>query len=130
MAFPLDPRELRFRRGQLGWTQAYMADRVPMSRGHYNGVERGRQGVSYPMAQRIATTLDCEVDDLLTEEFKAQVEAASKKRNVTWLNPPSIPEYMNEDVEGDMDIMRVVELDDETWEDAVQVWPSILAYAG
>lgn len=119
MAFPLDPCELRFRRTQLNWTQAYMADKVPMSRGHYNGVERGRQAVSYPMAQRIAATLGCEVDDLLTEEFKAM-------RDVRHLSVPTIPRFSDDEV------MRAtaIELDDETWEDAVQAWPSILAHAG
>lgn len=55
---------IRDRRGERGWTQQDLADRVGVSRQTVISVETGKYDPSLPLAMRIARQFRCRVEDL------------------------------------------------------------------
>ena len=55
---------IRDRRGERGWTQQDLADRLGVSRQTVISVETGKYDPSLPLAMRIARQFRCRVEDL------------------------------------------------------------------
>jgi putative transcriptional regulator len=55
---------LRDRRGERGWTQQDLAERLGVSRQTVIAVENGKYDPSLPLAMRIARQFRCRVEDL------------------------------------------------------------------
>lgn len=51
-------------RGQHGWSQAELAERLQVSRQTVNALERGRYDPSLPLAFRIAQIFDLKIEEI------------------------------------------------------------------
>ena len=60
--------DLAARRGQLGWSQATLAERLGVSRQTVISIERGRFDPSLPLAFRIAEVFGCRIEDVFTPD--------------------------------------------------------------
>ncbi len=59
---------LREMRAQRGWSQAYLAERLEVSRQSVNAIETGRYDPSLPLAFRIARLFDLPIEEIFNEE--------------------------------------------------------------
>jgi len=57
-------RELR---AELGWSQAYLAERLEVSRQSVNAIETGRYDPSLPLAFRIAKIFGKNIETIFSE---------------------------------------------------------------
>jgi putative transcriptional regulator len=55
-------------RGERGWTQQELAEKVGVSRQSINSIERNRYVPSLPLALTFARVFSCSTDDLFTLE--------------------------------------------------------------
>jgi putative transcriptional regulator len=51
-------------RGQRGWSQEDLAERLNVSRQTVNALERGRYDPSLPLAFKIAALFECSIEDV------------------------------------------------------------------
>jgi putative transcriptional regulator len=51
-------------RGQRGWSQEGLAERLNVSRQTVNALERGRYDPSLPLAFKIAALFECRIEDV------------------------------------------------------------------
>jgi putative transcriptional regulator len=51
-------------RGQRGWSQGDLAERLDVSRQTVNSLERGRYDPSLPLAFKIAALFECSIEDI------------------------------------------------------------------
>jgi putative transcriptional regulator len=51
-------------RGQRGWSQGDLAERLDVSRQTVNSLERGRYDPSLPLAFKIADLFECSIEDV------------------------------------------------------------------
>jgi putative transcriptional regulator len=58
---------LRELRGERGWSQAYLAERLEVSRQSVNAVETGRYDPSLPLAFRIARLFDLRIEEIFED---------------------------------------------------------------
>lgn len=72
-------QNIRAYREAKGWTQAELASRCGVSRGHMNDLERRSQHISVWTLKRIADELGCGllVDDLITTNPSRRAEMVS-----------------------------------------------------
>jgi putative transcriptional regulator len=56
--------ELAELRGQRGWSQEDLAERLNVSRQTVNALERGRYDPSLPLAFKIAALFECSIEDV------------------------------------------------------------------
>jgi putative transcriptional regulator len=62
--------KLKDARIKKGYTHLQMATLLNISKPYYWQIENNKRGLSYPMAYKIAKTLNMTPDDLFLEEFK------------------------------------------------------------
>ena len=55
---------LRELRAQVGWSQAYLAEQLEVSRQSVNALETGRYDPSLPLAFRIARLFKLQIEDI------------------------------------------------------------------
>jgi putative transcriptional regulator len=58
---------LRGLRGEKGWSQAVLGDRLDISRQSVNAIETGRYDPSLPLAFKIARLFDLKIEDVFTD---------------------------------------------------------------
>ncbi len=58
---------LRELRAVRGWSQAYLAERLEVSRQSVNAIETGRYDPSLPLAFRIAREFGMRIEDIFSE---------------------------------------------------------------
>jgi len=69
---PIDPIKLRSRREQLRMRQSQAAAIAGVTRGRWCDMEHGRRiAMSVDVARRLAETLHCAIEDLLTDRPQA-----------------------------------------------------------
>ena len=56
------------RRGNLGWSQARLAEELGVSRQTVISIERGRFDPSLPLAFRIARTFECSIEEVFVPD--------------------------------------------------------------
>ena len=59
---------LRDLRGERGWSQAELADRLEVSRQSVNAIETGKYDPSLPLAFKLARLFATPIEDLFTDE--------------------------------------------------------------
>lgn len=59
---------LRVMRAELGWTQAYLAERLGISRQSVNSIEVGKYDPSLPLAFRIARLFGRRVEEIFLDD--------------------------------------------------------------
>jgi transcriptional regulator with XRE-family HTH domain len=134
--FPLDIRELKYRRKVLGFTQTAVAEMASLSVTHYNRIEMGRNKPSTRSATRIAKVLGCDLIDLAPEEHRQMMrewEARQGTAVVLDMVPFLARAGEGEEGEGGEDddyddessSWMVVYPDAETYEDANLTWPVV-----
>ena len=57
-------------RGQHGWSQQHLAERLEVSRQSVNAIETGRYDPSLPLAFRIAELFGLAIEDVFTSPSK------------------------------------------------------------
>ena len=60
-------RNLTYFRKKIGFKQSRVAQEVNITPAYYNQLEKGKRTPSLKVALRIAKTLRCSIEDLLTE---------------------------------------------------------------
>jgi putative transcriptional regulator len=61
---------LRDLRGERGWSQQHLAERLDVSRQSVNAIETGRYDPSLPLAFKIAELFDLAIEDVFTSPTK------------------------------------------------------------
>ncbi|MCU6453821.1 helix-turn-helix transcriptional regulator [Sphingomonas sp. A2-49] len=61
---------LRDLRGERGWSQQHLAERLDVSRQSVNAIETGRYDPSLPLAFRIAELFDLAIEDVFNSPSK------------------------------------------------------------
>jgi putative transcriptional regulator len=61
---------LRDLRGERGWSQQHLAERLEVSRQSVNAIETGRYDPSLPLAFRIAELFDLTIEDVFLSPSK------------------------------------------------------------
>jgi putative transcriptional regulator len=61
---------LRDLRGERGWSQQHLAERLEVSRQSVNAIETGRYDPSLPLAFKIAELFDLAIEDVFTSPTK------------------------------------------------------------
>jgi putative transcriptional regulator len=61
--------DLAERRARHGWTQAYLAGALGVSRQTVISIERGRFDPSLPLAFAIADVFDCAIEDIFVPDL-------------------------------------------------------------
>ena len=61
---------LRDLRGQRGWSQQHLAERLEVSRQSVNAIETGRYDPSLPLAFRIAELFGLAIEEIFTSSSK------------------------------------------------------------
>ena len=59
---------LRELRGERGWSQAELADRLEVSRQSVNAIETGKYDPSLPLAFRLARLFAMRIEEMFTDE--------------------------------------------------------------
>ena len=59
---------LRELRGERGWSQAYLAEQLEVSRQTVNALETGRYDPSLPLAFRIARLFTLRIEDIFSDD--------------------------------------------------------------
>jgi putative transcriptional regulator len=59
---------LRELRGERGWSQAELADRLEVSRQSVNAIETGKYDPSLPLAFRLARLFAMRIEEIFTDE--------------------------------------------------------------
>lgn len=67
----LDPERLKRRRITAGLSQTALAEKAGVTNSHISQVERGKKGFSPANLARLATALDCDIADLMTDRPEA-----------------------------------------------------------
>ncbi|MFE3129155.1 helix-turn-helix domain-containing protein [Streptomyces hydrogenans] len=65
MKVQVDPKRLTLRRVEAGLNMTALAEQVGVSKGHVSMVERGLANFSPRNLVKIATVLQCSIDDLI-----------------------------------------------------------------
>jgi putative transcriptional regulator len=60
---------LRVLRGEKGWSQAELADRLEVSRQSVNAIETGKYDPSLPLAFRLARLFSMPIEEIFTDEL-------------------------------------------------------------
>jgi putative transcriptional regulator len=55
-------------RAELGWSQAYLADRLEVSRQSVNAIETGKYDPSLPLAFRIARLFEKRIEEIFEDQ--------------------------------------------------------------
>ena len=59
---------LRILRGERGWSQAELADRLEVSRQSVNAIETGKYDPSLPLAFRLARLFSMGIEEIFSDE--------------------------------------------------------------
>jgi putative transcriptional regulator len=59
---------LRILRAERQWSQAYLAERLEVSRQSVNAIETGKYDPSLPLAFRIARLFGAKIEEIFTDE--------------------------------------------------------------
>ena len=59
---------LRVLRAERGWSQAYLAEKLEVSRQSVNAIETGKYDPSLPLAFRIARLFDQRIEEIFKED--------------------------------------------------------------
>lgn len=59
---------LRALRAELGWSQAFLAEKLEVSRQSVNAIETGRYDPSLPLAFKIARLFDKRIEEIFTDD--------------------------------------------------------------
>jgi putative transcriptional regulator len=59
--------KLRLLRAERGWSQAYLAEKLEVSRQSVNAIETGKYDPSLPLAFRIARVFGLPIEELFTD---------------------------------------------------------------
>jgi putative transcriptional regulator len=60
--------KLREIRGERGWSQAYLAEKLQVSRQSVNAIETGKYDPSLPLAFRIAKLFGLAIEEIFEDE--------------------------------------------------------------
>lgn len=59
---------LKSMRGEKGWSQALLGDKLDVSRQTINAIETGRYDPSLPLAFKLARLFECKIEDIFDDE--------------------------------------------------------------
>jgi putative transcriptional regulator len=59
---------LRALRAELGWSQAFLAEKLEVSRQSVNAIETGKYDPSLPLAFKIARLFDKQIEEIFTDD--------------------------------------------------------------
>ena len=59
---------LRALRGERGWSQAFLAEKLEVSRQSVNAIESGKYDPSLPLAFRVARLFDLPIEQIFQEQ--------------------------------------------------------------
>jgi putative transcriptional regulator len=59
---------LRVLRAERGWSQAYLAERLEVSRQSVNAIETGKYDPSLPLAFRIARLFEARIEEIFQDD--------------------------------------------------------------
>jgi putative transcriptional regulator len=59
---------LRALRAELGWSQAFLAEKLEVSRQSVNAIETGKYDPSLPLAFKIARLFDKRIEEIFTDD--------------------------------------------------------------
>lgn len=71
---------LKHLRGERGWSQQHLADRLEVSRQSVNAIETGRYDPSLPLAFRIAELFGLTIEDVFVSPTKDQMNVETVAR--------------------------------------------------